>query len=240
MAESISINHDKNVFRPIVSETDLLDGEVLVKAGKIMLFNDIRVLIKEHRFCNIPGIGEIYFRLISELRKKRKRLMLINIEDDIMIDSDFLVFKYQSMYVCISIHLQYILFLSLSRCGKAPCITSLTADLLRPVAISLSSTLELMFTTFFILAVVPRSWTRALVCPVPKKGDLTLISNYRPISLTETGRKLYELCLLKHLQPLSPLSREQGGFRTARSTIDQVDSLDKLIRESKRQHPKDL
>ena len=125
---------------------------------------------------------------------------------------------------------------SLSRYGKAPGITGLTADLLRPVAISLSSTLELMFTTFFILAVVPRSWTRALVCPVPKKGDLTLISNYRPISLTETGRKLYELCLLKHLQPLSPLSREQGGFRTARSTIDQVDSLDKLIRESKRQH----
>ena len=96
MAESISINHDKNVFRPIVSETDLLDGEVLVKAGKIMLFNDIRVLIKEHRFCNIPGIGEIYIGIINDLTSKWKRLILANIKEGLLIDYEFLVFKYES------------------------------------------------------------------------------------------------------------------------------------------------
>jgi hypothetical protein len=126
--------------------------------------------------------------------------------------------------------------ISFSRDGKAPGITGLTTDLLRPASITLSVTLELMFTTYFMLGVVPRSWTRALICPVPKKGDLRIISNYRPISLTETGRKLFELCLLRHLQPLTPLSREQGGFRSARSTIDHVETLDKLIRHTKRQH----
>jgi hypothetical protein len=93
-----------------------------------------------------------------------------------------------------------------------------------------------MYTTYYILGVVPSSWTRALICPVPKKGDLSHITNYRPISLTETSRKLFELCLLRHLQPLANLSREQGGFRSSRSTIDQVEALDKLIRSAKRQH----
>ena len=63
--------------------------------------------------------------------------------------------------------------------------------------------------------------------PCPKKDDPTLISGYCPISIMSYA------FLLKHLQPLSPISREHGGFRTVRSAIDQVDSLDKLIRESK-------
>lgn len=46
--------------------------------------------------------------------------------------------------------------------------------------------------------------TLALVCPVPKKGDLSRIENYRPISITETSRKLFELCILLHLQILIP------------------------------------
>jgi len=36
------------------------------------------------------------------------------------------------------------------------------------------------------------------------QGDLSLIRNYRPISLTDTRRKLYELSFLAHLQPLAP------------------------------------
>ena len=119
---------------------------------------------------------------------------------------------------------------------KAPGITGLTADLLRPVSSILAPLLALMFETYFLLSVVPNSWTRALICPVPKKGDLNLITNYRPISLTETSRKIYEMCLMKFLQPITPLSLEQGGFRSRRSTIDQVEALDRLIRFAKRAH----
>ena len=98
LAQSVN-NHEDN-FRPIEFESDLVDGEVLVKAEKIILFDNIRVLIKNDRLltCNFPGIGEIYIELIAELRAKRKQLMLINIDEDILIDSDFLVFKYQSKY----------------------------------------------------------------------------------------------------------------------------------------------
>ena len=75
LAQSVN-NHEDN-FRPIEFESDLVDGEVLVKAEKIILFDNIRVLIKNDRLltCNFPGIGEIYIELIAELRAKRKQLI---------------------------------------------------------------------------------------------------------------------------------------------------------------------
>ena len=42
--------------------------------------------------------------------------------------------------------------------------------------------------------VVPASWRVARIQPIPKKGDLTAIKNYRPISLTEVLRKFTSLC----------------------------------------------
>lgn len=39
----------------------------------------------------------------------------------------------------------------------------------------------------------PWQWTTSKVIPVPKKGDLTLMSNYIGISLMSTGAKLYNL-----------------------------------------------
>jgi hypothetical protein len=46
---------------------------------------------------------------------------------------------------------------------------------------------------------VPSSWKTAIVVPVPKKGDFCDIENYRPISLTETLRKLFEHAILNFI-----------------------------------------
>ena len=68
---------------------------------------------------------------------------------------------------------------------------------------------------------------------MPKKGDLTKISNYRPISLTEVGRKLFESMLLPAVTDIvEPLSVEQGGFRAHRGTMDQVATLNEWICQS--------
>ena len=91
-----------------------------------------------------------------------------------------------------------------SRDGKAPGISGLSTDILCPIAFLVAPILSITFSTFFCLGVVPSSWAHALICPVPKKGDLSLIGSYRPISLTETTRKLYELSFLSHIQPLAP------------------------------------
>jgi hypothetical protein len=105
---------------------------------------------------------------------------------------------------------------------------------LHPIIEIVAPVLSSMFCVYMALSMVPSSWKRALLCPVPKKGDLSLISNYRPISLTEVTRKIYDMCILERIRSEVPLSREQGGFRTGRSTLDQVESLDILINESRR------
>ena len=88
-----------------------------------------------------------------------------------------------------------------------------------------------MFFTLFSLGFILNFYNKTLIsrlillgccpviCPVPKKGDLSLMGNYQPISLTETTRKPYELSL-----------REQGGLGASRSIIDQIEALDTLIK----------
>ena len=121
--------------------------------------------------------------------------------------------------------------------GKAPGASGMPAELLHPVAQLISPTMALMFAVYMNLAVVPTSWKRALICPVPKKGDLSQISNHRPISLTEVTRKIFEMALLTRLHATNAitLSKEQGGFREGRSTIDQVFCLDKVTKFIRRQ-----
>lgn len=63
-----------------------------------------------------------------------------------------------------------------------------------------------------ILQTVPSSWTRSLIYPVPKKGNLSVISNYRPISLIEVLRKIFEMCLLGHLKAPSRYRLSRVGF----------------------------
>ena len=121
--------------------------------------------------------------------------------------------------------------------GKAPGASGLPAELLHPVADLLSPTLALIFAVYMSLAIVPSSWKRALICPVPKKGDLSLIANYRPISLTEVTRKIFEMTLLSRFQSTNELTlaREQGGFREGRSTIDQVQCLARITKSIRQQ-----
>ena len=67
--------------------------------------------------------------------------------------------------------------------GKATGETGIPVEALQ---ISLEISARILHPIFEFAAkyqVVPSSWTKARIQPVPKKGDLTLISNYRPISL---------------------------------------------------------
>ena len=76
---------------------------------------------------------------------------------------------------------------------KAPSISGVSANLLLQVAYVVAPIMAKFFCAYFANGRIPSSWSRALVCLVPKKGDLAQISNYRPISLTEVTRKVFEL-----------------------------------------------
>ena len=84
-----------------------------------------------------------------------------------------------------------------------------------------------LFNAILISQFYPDDWKKAVIVPLPKEGkDPHNPGNYRPISLTPCLAKIYEKCLLPHLQAIE---REKGiipdsqmGFRAKHSTTHQL------------------
>ena len=70
----------------------------------------------------------------------------------------------------------------------------------------------------------PTSWRKSQIIPVPKKGDLSLATNYRGTSLLPIAAKIYNKLILNRLLPfVDPLLRNnQNGFRAGRSVLPLV------------------
>ena len=81
----------------------------------------------------------------------------------------------------------------------------------------------------------PEALSRSTIIPLPKKGDLSLPSNYRGITLSSLAAKLYRTMLLIRISPHldAILTRNQNGFRKGRSTTLQILALRRLIEELK-------
>lgn len=83
----------------------------------------------------------------------------------------------------------------------------------------------------------PSSWQRAIVIPFPKPGkDPKDPNNYRPIALTSCLCKLLEKLvnsrLVYILETTKALAPFQSGFRSGRSTIDNILYLETQIRHA--------
>ena len=79
----------------------------------------------------------------------------------------------------------------------------------------------------------PDSWTRGIIVPVPKKGNLSDLNNYRGITLTSIFSKIFSLLLDIRLRKWAEdnklLNDAQFGFRQERSTVDCVFILQSII-----------
>ena len=75
----------------------------------------------------------------------------------------------------------------------------------------------------------PSAWKKAKVVPIPKPGDLTNVSNFRPISLLPAPGKVLEKVvhtkLENYLEEEELLTDYQFGFRKGRSTLHAVTQL---------------
>lgn len=120
--------------------------------------------------------------------------------------------------------------------GKAPGESMINSEILQGGGEVVAECLAGLFQLFISWQVVPSRWRVATLCPVPKKGDLSRIENYRPISLLEVPRKIFECTLLETfvLDIVEPLNISQGGFRKGRSTVDQVASLQEALLQASR------
>lgn len=77
----------------------------------------------------------------------------------------------------------------------------------------------------------PDQWGINNIIPTPKKGDLSLVKNYRGIALSTMISKLCNKMILNRIRPKidEHLRANQNGFRPGRSTIGQILALRRLI-----------
>ena len=79
----------------------------------------------------------------------------------------------------------------------------------------------------------PKAWKQALVIPIPKVGNLSLVQNYRPISLLPLPGKILEKIIHQQLSDYfeqeALLTEDQHGFRKAHSTNHSVAQLTNYV-----------
>ena len=121
--------------------------------------------------------------------------------------------------------------------NKAAGNSGVCYDFIKAADFSVISLVSQWFRIIFCSGLVPSSWTRSMLVPVPKKGDLNKINNYRPISLTESFRKIFEHCLVRSLVPIAgPMHFSQGGFRADHCCSDMISSLHEVLSKNKDMH----
>ena len=100
------------------------------------------------------------------------------------------------------------------------------ARILQLAANELAPALTVIFQKSITTGELPLSWVQANITPIVKKGDRTIPSNYRPISLTSICCKLIEHIIysniMDHLGQHSIMSDKHHGFRSKHSTETQL------------------
>ena len=113
--------------------------------------------------------------------------------------------------------------------GKASGPDGLSNRLLRELSNELAKPYQYLFYQSIRIGTVPSSYKEADVNPVQKKGDLSIVSNNRPISLLNAGDELFKRLMFKylfnHLRDNNLLSSLQSGFILRNSTINQLTFL---------------
>ncbi|MCG8113035.1 MAG: reverse transcriptase domain-containing protein [Candidatus Thiodiazotropha taylori] len=113
--------------------------------------------------------------------------------------------------------------------GKASGPNGLNNRILKELSKEISSPFCCLFNYSLQIGVFPSTYKDANVSPVPKKGDLSVASNHRPISLLNSESKLFEKLVFKHLfnhlQANNVLSSLQSGFIPGDSTVNQLTYL---------------
>ena len=119
---------------------------------------------------------------------------------------------------------------------KASGPDDLSNRILKELSHELSSPLCSLFNKSLSLGKFPSPYKDANVTPVHKKGDLSLVSNYRPIPRLNSVAKLFEKLVFKylynHLQDNNMLSSLQSGFIPGDSTVNQLAYLYHIFTEA--------
>ena len=124
---------------------------------------------------------------------------------------------------------------------KAPGIDNITAEEIVAVDEAGVSIYFKLFEDIWYQEQVPEDWRRVVIVPIFKKKDTTEYDNYRGLSLLYNSKKIFASVLLQNIKVRTEeiLSEAQAGFRSGRSTIDQLHTL-RSIADKYLEHGTDL
>ena len=93
---------------------------------------------------------------------------------------------------------------------------------LKYIKLELSNSLTLIVNQMLTTGIFPDSFKKSKITPIFKKGDSSLLVNYRPISLLPTISKIFERIIhnqmYEHFNNNNLLAAQQYGFRKLHST----------------------
>ena len=125
--------------------------------------------------------------------------------------------------------------------GKSAGIDNIPAELIKYGGPEMINALTIICQRIWKSKEWPDEWTKSILIPLPKKGNLKKCQNYRTISLISHPSEVMLKIILQRLKQKSEeiLSEEQAGFRAGRSTAEQIFNIRILI-EKCLQHQQDL
>jgi len=118
--------------------------------------------------------------------------------------------------------------------GKAPGDDGIQAELLKADIHFTGQKLQKMFNEIWETEQTPTNWRRGLIFKIPKKGNLKECKNWRGITLLPVVSKILGRIVIDRIKNGidSKLRKEQAGYRTNKSTTDQIFVLRNIIEQS--------
>ena len=118
--------------------------------------------------------------------------------------------------------------------GKAAGIDNITVEMMKADIDTTVNVLHDLLRLIWEEERIPEDWCKGLIVKLPKKGDLTNCGNWRGITLMPTAAKVMRKVIIKRISRGvdKKLRKERGGFRSGRSTIEQIFVLRNIIEQS--------
>jgi len=121
------------------------------------------------------------------------------------------------------------------KAGKSSGIDEIPAEFLKSAENIVAPFLTKLFNRLYDLGIFPQEWSRSIIVPLFKKGDINKPENYRGISLLSIVSKVFTSILNKRLYAWAEsehkLGEEQAGFRKNHSTTDHIFTLVSIIKK---------
>ena len=118
--------------------------------------------------------------------------------------------------------------------SKAAGIDNITEEMMKADIDTTVDVLHQLLSLIWEEERIPEDWCKGLIVKLPKNGDLTNCSNWRGITLMPTAAKVMGKVIIKGISKGvdKKLRKEQAGFRSGRSKIEQIFMLRNIIEQS--------